>query len=214
MEDRYTETHKTWNKIANLYEEMFMELELYNDTYKRFCELLPKSNASVLEIGCGPGNITRHILNINPRLKILATDISENMINLTKKNNPEVDVQILDCRNLNLINKTFNSIVCGFTIPYLSQSDCSKLISDCSKLLSKEGIIYISFVSGEYKKSGFISSSSGDRTYFYYHDIQKIKDELELNQLTIVDVIQKEHKKSDTVSEVHTIITAKNNQII
>ena len=208
MEDRYIETYNTWNNVAQLYEENFMELELYNDTYKRFCDLLSKPNASVLEIGCGPGNITRHILNLNTKLKVLATDISRNMIDLAKKNNPEIEVQVLDCRNLKTINNKFDGIICGFTIPYLSKLDCLKLISDCSNLLIEEGTLYISFVSGDYEKSGFISGSSGDRTYFYYHELKTIKQELELNNMTVVDAIQKKYKKSDTIFETHTIINA------
>lgn len=209
MEDRYIETHKTWNNIAQLYEEKFMEVELYNDTYKRFCDLLSRPDASVLEIGCGPGNITRHILDFNPKLKVLATDISKNMIHLAKKNNPEVEIQILDCRDLETINSKFDGIICGFTIPYLSKLDCLKLFSDCSSLLTEEGVLYISFVSGDYEKSDFISGSSGNRTYFYYHELKRIKQELELNHLIVVDFIQKEYKNSDTIFETHTIINAK-----
>ena len=209
MEDNYLETHKSWNNIAQTYEEKFMGFELYNDTYKGFCDLLSRPNASVLEIGCGPGNITRHILDLNPNLTILATDISKNMVDLAKKNNPEIEVQVLDCRNLNTINTKFDGIICGFTIPYLSKPDCLKLISNCSNLLLEEGIFYVSFVSGDYENSGFISGSSGDRLYFYYHEPKTIKQEMALNHLTVVDLIQKEYKKSDTISETHTIINAK-----
>lgn len=209
MEDNYLETHKSWNNIAQTYEEKFMGFELYNDTYKRFCDLVSRPNASVLEIGCGPGNITRHILDLNPNLTILATDISKNMVDLAKKNNPEIEVQVLDCRNLNTINTKFDGIICGFTIPYLSKPDCLKLISNCSNLLLEEGTLYVSFVSGAYENSGFISGSSGDRLYFYYHEPETIKQEMALNHLTVVDLIQKEYKKSDTISETHTIIIAK-----
>ena len=55
--DKYKETFKTWNKVASLYEDKFMDLDLYNNTYDYFCELV-KDNAKILEIGCGPGNIT------------------------------------------------------------------------------------------------------------------------------------------------------------
>lgn len=209
MEDQYLETHKTWNDIAQLYEDKFMKLELYNDTYQSFCDLLLRPGASVLEIGCGPGNITRHILDINPKLKVLATDISKNMIDLAKRNNPEIEIQILDCRNLHTINTKFDGIICGFTIPYLSRLDCSKLIFDCSHLLTEEGALYLSFVSGDYEKSGFISGSSGGRVYFYYHELKRIKQELELNHMAVVDFFQKEYKKSDSMSETHTIINAK-----
>ncbi|MCH2021979.1 MAG: hypothetical protein MK207_05810 [Saprospiraceae bacterium] len=54
MEDHYIETHKSWNNIAQLYEDKFTGIELYNDTYKRFCDLLSIPNSSVLELGCVP----------------------------------------------------------------------------------------------------------------------------------------------------------------
>jgi hypothetical protein len=30
--DRYKETFETWNKVASLYQDKFMELDLYNDS--------------------------------------------------------------------------------------------------------------------------------------------------------------------------------------
>jgi len=209
MEERYKETQKTWNKIAQLYEDKFMELNLYDDTYKSFCNLLLKPDADVLEIGCGPGNITRQILAIRPKLNILATDVSKKMIALAKRNNPAIATQILDCRNLKALNAKFDGIICGFTIPYLSKLDCSKLISDCSNLLTETGILYLSFVSGDYKNSGFIAGSTGDRTYFYYHELERVKQELVLNQMTIVDLVELEYKKAGGISETHVVINAK-----
>ena len=209
MEDRYIETHKTWNIVAQLYEDKFMELELYNDTYVRFCELLSKPNASVLEIGCGPGNITRHLQELNPNLKILASDVSKNMVELTKKNNPTAEVHILDCRHLAKITEKFEGIVCGFTVPYLEQADLLKFIKDCSQSLNMGGILYLSFVEGNYSDSRFISGSSGDRTYFYYHDFETVKQALELNNMVIVESCKKEYKKSDESIEMHTILNAK-----
>ncbi|SMG50061.1 hypothetical protein SAMN05661096_03629 [Marivirga sericea] len=75
--------------------------------------------------------------------------------------------------------------------------------------MTAEGIFYLSFVAGDYEKSGFISGSSGDRVYFYYHELKRIKQELELNHMTVIDFIEKEYKKPNTISEIHTIINAK-----
>ncbi|QXP74452.1 class I SAM-dependent methyltransferase [Tenacibaculum sp. AHE15PA] len=209
MEDRYIETHKTWNIIAKQYEEKFMELDLYNGTYKIFCDLLSKKNTVILEIGCGPGNITNQILRLNPTLKILATDVSTNMISLAKKNNPTIKTQVLDCRNLKTVQNTFNGIICGFIIPYLSKKDCSKLISDCANILDNKGVLYLSFVNGYPEKSGFISGSSGNSVYFYYHELETIKKELKLHNMLITNIIEKEYKKSDSTFETHTILIAK-----
>lgn len=214
MEDRYLETHKTWNNLAQLYEDKFMHLDLYNDTYKAFCNLLSPSNASILELGCGPGNITQHLLQLKPQLKILATDVSKDMISLAAKNNPGIDTQVLDCRHLDPIAQKFDGIMCGFTIPYLSAADCNKLISDSYNLLRDDGIIYLSFVPGDDKKSGFISGSTGERTYFYYHNINTLKQTLQLNHMMVTHHIDKMYKKSDGVYETHTILIAQKQKSI
>lgn len=83
--DRYQETFKTWDKIAQIYEDKFMGLDLYNDTYDIFCNLISKNNPYILEIGCGPGNITQYLLAKNPNFRITAIDNSENMIKLARK---------------------------------------------------------------------------------------------------------------------------------
>ena len=57
--DRYKETFETWNKMASLYQERFMDLDLYNETYDFICNAVVKEKAKILEIGCGPGNISR-----------------------------------------------------------------------------------------------------------------------------------------------------------
>lgn len=209
MDNTYKETFKTWNKIAQLYEDTFMDLDLYNDTYDVFCDSIKKDNANILEIGCGPGNITRYIATRNTSFKIHAIDVSKKMIELAKKNNPNTDFQVMDCRDLHVIQNLFDAIICGFTIPYLSKSDCSKLISDCNKLLKENGVFYISFVEGQYKNSGYLTGSTGDRTYFYFHDLKRIKKELEMNSFIIISLIEKEYQKSDGTMEIHTTIISK-----
>ncbi|SDM32060.1 class I SAM-dependent DNA methyltransferase [Kriegella aquimaris] len=209
-ESTYQETFKTWDKIAKLYENTFMDFDLYNDTYDIFCEFIGRrSNESILEIGCGPGNITRYIATRNSSFKIHAVDVSENMIALAKKNIPSVDFQVMDCRNIADIKSRFGGIICGFTIPYLSRPDCSRLLKSCNNLLREDGIFYLSFVAGDYKNSGYILGSTGDKTYFYYHNLEKIKNELEVNSFIIVNLMEKEFQKSDGSIQIHTIIIGK-----
>ncbi len=208
MDKKYQETFNTWNKIAQLYEDIFMDLDLYNDTYALFCESLPKSNATILEIGCGPGNITKHLTKQLPNSTITATDISENMVALAKKNNPTVTCKVLDCRDIVEINQRFDGIMCGFIIPYLSKVDCSKFISDCYDLLNKNGVLYLSFVAGNYENSGFISGSTGDRAYFYYHEFETIQSTLKELGFTVFSIIEVEYPKADNI-EIHTVINAR-----
>ena len=207
--DKYQETFDTWNKIAKIYEDKFMDLNLYNDTYDVFLDLIPKTNASILEIGCGPGNISKYLLSQKPDLKIKGIDISENMIELARKNNQSAEFEIMDTRKIHCMNEHFDAIVCGFCIPYLSQPDSSKLITDCKNLLNDSGVLYLSFVEGDYENSGFMSGSSGDRAYFYYHNLDYLKKELMANSFETNELLFKIYKKVDGTEEKHTVLILK-----
>jgi cyclopropane fatty-acyl-phospholipid synthase-like methyltransferase len=207
--DKYKETFQTWNKIASIYEDKFMDLDLYNDTYDIFSELITKRNSAILEIGCGPGNITKYLLDKRSDYKITATDIAPNMIELAKKNNITADFKVLDSRDIGDLKIEYDAIIAGFCIPYLSKEDCSKLIKDSSNLLVGTGVIYLSFVEGNYEDSNYQSGSSGDRIFFYYHNLNSFKKELEINGFEMVEIIYKKFIKSDKSEEIHTILIAK-----
>ncbi len=49
--DRYRETFETWDKVATLYQEKFMNLDLYNATYDFIGNSIASENAKILEIG-------------------------------------------------------------------------------------------------------------------------------------------------------------------
>ncbi|WP_299443100.1 class I SAM-dependent methyltransferase [uncultured Aquimarina sp.] len=206
---RYKTTFETWNKIASIYEEVFMDLDLYNDTYALFCKELIKENPSILELGCGPGNITKQILSKRPDSKILGIDIAPNMIALAKKNNPSASFKVMDGRNIGTLKSTFDGIITGFYIPYLSKSDCFSFIKDCIRLLNNQGILYISFVEGDYDDSGYQTGSTGDQIYFYYHDLDFLKKQLVEHQFSIINTLHKQYPKKDGTVDTHTIIIAK-----
>ncbi len=207
--DRYKETFDTWNKVASLYQDKFMDLDLYNDTYNFICNSIAKENAKVLEIGCGPGNITKYLLSKRPDFDIYGIDIAPNMIELAKRNNPSASFAVMDCRQIDEIKTKYDGIVCGFCLPYLSQTDSQKIITDCYNLLNENGLIYISFVEGDPIKSDFQVGSSGDRIYFYFYNLHDLTEQLEKNNFEQIKVFKVNYKKSENEIDIHTILIAK-----
>ena len=207
--DRYKTTIKTWNKVALMYQEKFMDLDLYDDSYDLFCELIAKKNANILEIGCGPGNITRYLLSKRPDFKIEAIDVAPNMIKLAKKNNPEVNFKVMDCRDIDQLTKKYEGIICGFCMPYLSKEDCAKLIADCSLLLNEGGILYLSAIEGNYTDSGYVTGSSGDQMFIYYYQSDFLRKHLENNNFKLLKLMTKNYKTSDSTIQNHLIKIAK-----
>jgi len=167
--NKYQITFNTWNKIAQLYQAKFMDLDLYDDSYDAFCQQLKKSAPSILEIGCGPGNITKYLLSKIPDAKILGIDIAPNMIDLAKANNPKAKFEVMDARALDLLDAKYDAILCGFCLPYLSEGNVTKMIADSGRLLEEKGLLYLSCIEGDYQASGFQVGSSGGRMYVYYY---------------------------------------------
>lgn len=203
--DKYQETFNTWDQVAQAYQNKFMELTLYNDTYDCILNFLAK-DASILEIGCGPGNISKYLLSKQQTLKIKGFDVSEQMVSLAQKNNPLAEYEVMDCRNLDKLNAKYDAIICGFCIPYLSQKDLNKFIADCKSISSKAALLYISFVEGDYNKSGFLTGSSGNRVYFYYHSLENLEKLLKEYAFEKKAMFHIDYQVSDNSTEVHTVL--------
>ncbi len=203
--DRYKETFDSWNKVAQLYHDKFMNLDLYNESYDTFCDAVTTENPLVLELGCGPGNITRYLLSKRPDFRIEAIDVAPNMIQLAQQNISDADFKVMDVREIHTIQKQFNAIIGGFCIPYLSETDVSKLVADCNRLLVHGGILYLSFVAGDYNDSGYQKGSSGDRTYCYFHGLESIRKTLEKQEFTVKNLMTVKYPRKEII-EIHTMI--------
>ncbi len=206
--DNYKETFETWNKVAKIYEDKFMYLDLYNETYDVICNTLSKPNSKILDIGCGPGNIMKYLLTKRPDYDVLGVDVAPKMIELAKANNPTANFKLMDIRQIDDLTTKFDGVVCGFCLPFLSASEGAKLIADCCTLLNKKGLIYLSFMEGDPSKSGFQISSTGDRAYFFFHELDEIKKQLELNSFSELKVFKVTYQKTTSETQMHTILIA------
>lgn len=205
--DPYQETFETWNNLASQYQEKFMNLDLYNQTYDYFCRKINKPKAKVLEIGCGPGNITQYLLKKRPDFEILGIDIAPKMIELARINNPSANFEIMDSRKINELKTQYDGIISGFCLPYLSQKEGKDLISNCYNLLNKSGVLYLSFVEGNPDQSNF-KSGTGGRVFFYFHDLNDLIKELTLTRFEEIQTFRVQYNRTENQLETHTILTA------
>jgi 2-polyprenyl-3-methyl-5-hydroxy-6-metoxy-1,4-benzoquinol methylase len=205
-------TLKTWNKLAGLYAEKFMELPIYNESYDIFIERIDSPNASILDIGCGPGNVSRYLYRKNPKWQFHGIDAAPNMLRLYEENISSSTVTLMDIRNLDDITGTYDGIVCGFCIPYLNTEETDRLVDTSAKLLCPEGILYLSFVEGDPAKSGLVTASTGDQTYFYYHHQDELIATLQKAGFEKATVLRVEFIRSPEQKEWHTILISKRQQ--
>jgi len=208
--NRYEQIKTGFDKYATTYQERFMDLTLYNASYDAFCALLPP-NARLLEIGCGPGNITRYLLAARPDLRITATDMAPHMVQLAQINNPSVHCQVLDARSISQLSGLFDGIISGFCLPYLSTEDCHKLIADSAALLNTGGLAYFSTIEADAQhQTGYATTSNGkDTFYIWYQPTEELEQALRNNKLELLELLRIPYQESETTRSTHLIFIAR-----
>lgn len=198
----------TWNKLVDRYEERFMDLTLYDGSYDAFCELLPERPV-LLELGCGPGNISRYMLLKFPMADLLATDAAPAMVTRAAANNPKARTAVLDCRDISSLAAGYDGIIAGFCIPYLPPADCFQVLHDCKALLNPKGVLYLSFIEGT--ESGLQFSSDGkESTYVYQYEEEWITSRLSEAGFEMIHTIRIPYTGSNGISSAHMVIISRN----
>ena len=167
-----------FDKLADRYREKFMDLTMYNNSYRGFCGLLPPGRARVLDAACGPGNVSRYLMAQRPDLDLLGIDLAPRMVELARQAVPSGQFAVHDCRNLADLNRRFDGIICAFGLPYLSRQETQAFIRAASEALESQGALYLSSMLGRSEDSGFERSSSGEQFYVNYHSEEQILSSL------------------------------------
>ncbi len=204
--DKSKNAVEIFDKYASEYERKFMNVDLYADSLDLFCSNLKKQNATVLELACGPGNITQYLLSKKPYLKILATDLSENMIRLAKENNPTAEFKLMDGRAIDTLNGSFDAVVCSFGLPYFSKEETKKFIADASKIISPGGLIYLSTMEDDYSRSGFKKGSAGEEIFMHYYTADFLTALLKENNFNVLDLRRKIYSSDDGTKTTDLIL--------
>lgn len=198
-----------FDKSAKIYQDKFMDVSLFAGTFNLFCDAIKNDNPDILDIACGPGNITKYLLDRKPHYNILGIDLSPNMLNLAQTNNPTASFQLMDCRKIGQLDRKFDGIICGFCLPYLDREEAVNLIIQVSGMLKPGGVFYLSTMEDDYTKSRFQISSSGDQVYVNYHQEDYLTKAFQDNNFEILDLKRFTSRDKDDVLITDLVLTGK-----
>ena len=197
MIDKTNITIKAYDNNAVEFTSRFMDLSLYKKSFENYTEFLHNDD-TVLDLGCGPGNVSSFLLNSNPSLKITGIDLSEKMIELAKQNVSKAYFIIDDIRNIqNRFTQKFNHIIASFCLPFLYDDEAKKFINDCSLLLKTGGYMYLSTMMGKGYQFEIPSFSKGDEMFFNYYSKEFLEDCFNKNSLSIVQYSVQDYFNKD-----------------
>ncbi len=80
--------------------------ERRNERFKILTEIGIKSGDTILDLGCGFGDLQKYLLKNDIKVKYIGIDINEEIIKIAKKENSDLDVKVLD-----ILNENFNESV-------------------------------------------------------------------------------------------------------
>ncbi|MGA2248128.1 MAG: class I SAM-dependent methyltransferase [Verrucomicrobiota bacterium] len=163
-----------------------MDLILYDDYYRAFCDLLKPGCARVLDAACGPGNVSRYLMTQRPELDLLGIDLAPRMVELARAAVPAARFAVHDCRRLADLQRRFDGIICAFGLPYLSPEEATVLIRETGQVLVPGGVLYLSTMLGRSEDSGFEVCSTGEQIYINYHSEDQVLHSLEECGYTIL----------------------------
>jgi SAM-dependent methyltransferase len=195
VQDKTELTIVSYNKNAEFFEEKFMDLRLYKDSFEVFRKQL-HPNSSILDLGCGPGNVAKYLLDEDPSLSVLGIDLSTEMIRLANKNVLQANFKVGDIRQLDIEELSFDAIVAAFCLPFLYDEEAKCFIHNIGKIVRAGGLIYLSTMKGEGFQFEVPSFSKGDEMFFNYFSREFLEEEFRRNDLDTVDYVEQNYNKA------------------
>lgn len=131
------------NKNREYSEKYFQKkapIEIHSEMEK---VLLKKRCSSVIDLGCGEGQIIEELKKKFPDIKITGVDISPRRIELLKKKFPKDTFLVSDCCHTKL-RKKFDFVISSMVIEHVF--DDKQHVFEISRLLKKGGFLFCSSV--------------------------------------------------------------------
>lgn len=159
------ETLKTYNTSAILMSEKFNKSGTRVNDIKDVFSIVDISNPNVLEIGCGNGRDAAEIVKHTNRY--LGIDYSSGLIEIAKKNNPDIDFLIADVELCTLPKKL--DIVFAFASLLHTPIDILENIFNKVYLsLNTGGVFRVSLKESDKYQELTVDEVCGKRTFYLY----------------------------------------------
>ncbi len=178
-----------FDKFASQYAEKYMDLTPFYGSFDLFCQAISKADASIFEMACGPGNVTKYLLSKRPDFQLLGTDIAPQMLKIAQLNNPNAHFKEMDCCKMDELDTFFDGVVSGFVVPYMDSEEVEKLFRDIQSVLNSGGVFYLSTMIDSSTHSEYVGPSSGDGMALltHYYDVPFLEKRIEDVGLQIIE---------------------------
>lgn len=157
--------------------------------------------AKILDLCCGQGRHSLHLINEYPHLTVHGHDQSSYLISLAQERAAQQNLSkglsftVGDCRNIPHPNETFDLVLLlGNSFGYFSEDEQDRtVLAEIHRTLAPGGVLVLDLTDGDYMRENFSERSWewADKTTFVCRERQLSKDGLRLNSREIITVTDK-----------------------
>ncbi len=137
-----------WDEFSRDYDAIFLEDPLYADTLALIAQMLGDANGkSLLELGCGTGNLVVAVLKAHPEAHVVGIDPSEGMrarCAAKFSGDERVEVQAGDALHLPFPDAHFDFIASNYTLHHLSPGERQLCAREMARVLKPGGTLFYS----------------------------------------------------------------------
>jgi len=106
---------------------------------QQFIERLPVGS-TILDCGCGPGIDTERFSLLG--FRVVAIDLSDRFVALTKKRVPKANVHKMDMRHLEFAEASFHGIWSSFSLLHVRADDIEQTLAGFKSVLRPGGLLF------------------------------------------------------------------------
>jgi len=130
----------TYNRIADDWFKDHKQDTWWHEGTARFTSLLPKG-ASILDIGCGAGVKSRYLSDKG--FKVTGMDFSEKMIEIAKREVPNVDFVVGDIYELDSYQNKFDAVFAQAVLLHIPKERVVEVLEKFKNKLKPNGVLYL-----------------------------------------------------------------------
>jgi len=139
----------------------------------KFLNILKQEGKSnLLDIGAGNGRDSRFFIDND--LKVIATDLSNEMVNICRTK--DIEAYEIDYYNLSHMNKTFESIWAMNCLLHIKKADLEIVLKEIDKVLLPSGLFFMGIYGGEDSEGIWEEDIYTPHRFFSFYSDDKIRD--------------------------------------
>lgn len=176
--DKIAQTVESYNHCADSFVQLYTDLGWFEPYFREVSDLL-KEGAAILDLGCGPGNVARFLMNQHKGYQVVGVDLSAAMLQYANQYVPGGEFILADLRYLAL-PQTFDAVIASFCIIHFNDGETADLLRKTFDFLKDGGYFYLSFMHGGtagFEKTNFSGSEMFFFNYFTPEAIMALLEE-------------------------------------